>query len=166
MPNRRRLEEALAHEWRRAERYGQPLSVALVDIDHFKRVNDEHGHAAGDQVLRVVASCLQRLVRSADVVGRWGGEEFLAVLTAPVEGAAAAGEGWRREIAQLEVRVGDAVVRPRVSVGVAERSAQTSSTASLVASADAALYAAKRAGRNRVESGRLKRGATRERPPG
>ncbi len=150
MPNRRRIEEVLTHEWKRAERYGQPLSVAIADIDLFKRVNDSHGHAAGDDVLRQVAACLQRQVRSTDTVGRWGGEEFVAVLTAPVEGALAAAEHWRREVGKLELSFGDARVVPTISIGVAERRATMRTPADLVAAADEALYAAKRAGRNRV----------------
>jgi diguanylate cyclase (GGDEF)-like protein len=150
LPNRRHLEETLAHEWRRAERYGQPLSVVMADIDHFKAVNDAHGHARGDEVLRAVAACLRRLVRSSDVIGRWGGEEFVAVLTAPIEGAAAAAEHWRREVAQIEVTVGATVVRATLSLGVAERRPGMGEPAALVAAADAALYEAKGAGRDRV----------------
>ncbi len=159
LPNRRRIEEALTHEWKRAERYGQPLSVAIADIDFFKRVNDEHGHAAGDEVLRRVAACLHRQVRATDTIGRWGGEEFVAVLTAPVEGAAAAAEHWRSEIEKLEVSAGDARIRTTVSVGVAERSASMRKPADLVAAADEALYAAKRAGRNQVLCAEPPRGA-------
>ncbi len=150
LPNRRRIEEALLHEWKRADRYGQPLSVVIADIDFFKRVNDEHGHAAGDQVLRAVGACLQRQVRSTDVLGRWGGEEFVAVITAPVAGALAAAEGWRREVSRLAIDAAGATIRPRLSLGVAERRPHMADPAALVAAADGALYEAKRGGRDRV----------------
>jgi diguanylate cyclase (GGDEF)-like protein len=150
LPNRRRIEEALLHEWKRAERYGQPLSVVIADIDFFKRVNDEHGHAAGDQVLRAVGGCLHRQVRSTDVLGRWGGEEFVAVITAPVEGAVAAAESWRREVSALAIDAAGAKIRTRLSLGVAERRPSMGDPAALVAAADAALYDAKRGGRDRV----------------
>jgi two-component system cell cycle response regulator len=152
LPNRRRLEEALEHEWRRAERYRQPLAVVMADIDYFKRINDAHGHAAGDRVLREVSACLRRGLRTSDIIGRWGGEEFVAVMTATASGAAAAAEKWRSAVGQLVVDAGGASITPKLSLGVAERRAWMDRPATLVAAADAALYAAKRAGRDRVET--------------
>ncbi len=111
LPNRRCLEAAIQVEWKRAERYGQPLSVVMADVDHFKHVNDEHGHPAGDRVLREVAACIRRRVRATDVAGRWGGEEFLAVLGVPLEGAMAAAESWRRAVEALEVAVDGGAIR-------------------------------------------------------
>ncbi len=151
LPNRRKLNESLALEWKRAERYGHPLSVVIGDIDHFKRVNDEYGHPVGDRVLREVAATIRRQVRATDVAGRWGGEEFLAVLTAPLQGAIAAAENWRSAIAALSLDVaGRGAVRVTISLGAAQRTLQMSGPDELIAAADAALYAAKRAGRDRT----------------
>ena len=150
LPNRRHLEETLAREWNRAERYRQPLTVVMADIDHFKRINDEHGHAAGDLVLREVAACLRRGARASDVVGRWGGEEFVAVLCATHEGAIAAAENWRRAVSALVVPASEARICAKLSMGVAERTPRMRDSAALLAAADEALYEAKRSGRDRV----------------
>jgi diguanylate cyclase (GGDEF)-like protein len=150
LPNRRRLEEALAHEWSRAQRYGHPLAVAIADIDHFKRVNDAYGHAAGDVVLKAVGACLRKSVRASDIVGRWGGEEFVAVLCANEDGATRAAEKWRKTVGALVVEANDARITPKLSIGVAARNASTASPAALLAAADEALYEAKRGGRDRV----------------
>jgi two-component system, cell cycle response regulator len=147
LPNRRHLEEQLQRRAGNAQ-----LSVLLLDIDRFKQVNDTRGHAAGDEVLRVVAGRLREAVRTADVAGRWGGEEFLVVLpaTATVE-AAILGERVRQAIAAAPVPLPDAPLAVTASVGVA--SGGLDGWEGLVRRADTGLYAAKDGGRNRVVPG-------------
>jgi two-component system cell cycle response regulator len=153
LPNRRKLTEAIALEWKRAARYRNPLSVVIADIDHFKRVNDEHGHPVGDLVLREVAGAIRGQVRAADIAGRWGGEEFLGVLTAPLQGAIAAAEKWRCAVKSMSLDVaGRGALRVTISLGVASRTAQMRDAEELIVAADAALYAAKRAGRDRTSA--------------
>jgi diguanylate cyclase (GGDEF)-like protein len=126
-------------------------SVAMCDLDRFKRINDEYGHAAGDELLRRVSSLLASVVRAADGVVRWGGEEFLVVLPG-VEKATALHvvERARKAIEDDAVVVGGKVLRITISVGVAERHPGETRDA-LIARADEALYVAKNSGRNRVE---------------
>lgn len=145
--NRMSVETALERELGRRARGGQAFSVLLLDLDHFKRVNDLFGHAVGDRVLQTVSAVLMREVRGPDVVGRWGGEEFL-VLCAQADrvGARVLGERIRTAIAAESFPV---VGRQTVSIGVASH-AGTEDAAALVARADAALYLAKMAGRDRV----------------
>jgi diguanylate cyclase (GGDEF)-like protein len=157
LANRRQLDQDLALEIERAARHHRPLSFLMLDIDHFKSVNDTFGHAVGDAVLVEVAGLLAEQMRAGDTIYRYGGEEF-AVLARDTDGAGATAvaERLRRVIEQRYATraVGDLSVT--VSVGVAELSADLDSTDRVVAAADTALYAAKRGGRNRVEvSGRL-----------
>jgi diguanylate cyclase (GGDEF)-like protein len=150
--NRRRMTERIAEELARFERHGAPLSVAIVDADKFKNVNDVFGHAAGDEVLRYVASTLRTGVRTIDAVARWGGEEFLVVLSgAGADGARIVCERLRARIASKKpCDPGPDTVT--ASFGLAE--AQRGDTAeTMVARADTALYRAKGRGRNRVEIG-------------
>lgn len=150
LPNRRALEHQLAVLAKDARERGEPLLVALVDIDHFKRVNDVEGHACGDEVLREVARRLRSAVRPGQLLGRWGGEEFVAL--AP----GLTGEQARRFAEQLRTLVGwEPVLLPgrpalpvTVSIGVA--AAVPGDESALLRLADAALYAAKDAGRDRV----------------
>ncbi|HVA20663.1 MAG TPA: GGDEF domain-containing protein [Candidatus Micrarchaeia archaeon] len=150
LPNRGALEHDLGAEWERSRRYGSPLAFLMVDIDHFKRFNDRHGHLVGDEVLGRVAGLLAASVRATDTVYRYGGEEF-AVL-ARDSGLAAGlelGERLRLAVEQGAARGGRA--RPlTISIGVAAGERAMTAPAALVARADGALYAAKRAGRNRV----------------
>jgi diguanylate cyclase (GGDEF)-like protein len=127
------------------------VSVAMCDLDRFKRINDEHGHAAGDELLRRVAAQLASVVRAADGVVRWGGEEFLVILPS-VDRALALHivERARKAIEDDAVVVGGSVLRITISVGVAERHPGEPRDA-LIARADEALYVAKNSGRNRVE---------------
>jgi len=162
LANRRRLEESLQHEWQRAGRTLTPLSLAMVDIDHFKRYNDEHGHREGDRCLQRIAAQLERSVRETDLVARYGGEEFAIVM--PDTDAAAArevAERVRHAISALaEPLTTDQVVTASVGVATlhdrehADTSRETGRQAldRLVERADNALYEAKRAGRNRVRS--------------
>jgi two-component system cell cycle response regulator len=146
--NRRHLDEELVKEGNTARRHQQPLAVLMLDIDHFKHVNDEEGHPAGDRVLQEFALRLQATVRSGTIVGRWGGEEFLVI--APQTNAADAmilGERIRKAIADQPVDLGDHSIPITVSIG---GSVGVLPPAELVARADTALYRSKDAGRNRV----------------
>jgi len=145
--NRQYTQKLLGQELERCERYGAALSVLVIDIDHFKRVNDDHGHACGDTILQRVAQVIRDRIRTNDFVGRWGGEEFLVVLPhTTMDGAAEAAESLRTHVEQLETDDSPSVT---ISVGVAEREAGENSE-SLFDAADMALYAAKDQGRNRV----------------
>ena len=158
LANRRHLDEVLGTEWRRAERQGTPIAVAMVDIDHFKAYNDRLGHAAGDRCLRRVAACLAAGVRGGDLAARYGGEEFAIVMPGadgPVATAIAA--RLRAAVAELgEPHPAAAGTIVTVSIGTAAttpgRGEDAAGAAGLVEWADAALYAAKRAGRDRVEA--------------
>ena len=148
LPNRRALDEALSQELERSMRYGQPMTVVILDIDHFKQVNDVHGHAMGDLVLQRFASLMGAQVRTNDLMGRWGGEEFLLLCpcTGP-EGALALAEKLRALLAAHEF---EGLGCRTASFGVASLCAGDS-LQSLLSRADAALYEAKRRGRNRVQ---------------
>jgi diguanylate cyclase (GGDEF)-like protein len=153
LANRRRLEESLQGEWQRAQRTHTPLSLAMVDIDHFKRYNDRHGHREGDRCLQRVAGQLESNVRDTDLVARYGGEEFAIVM--PDTDAIAArdvAERLRLAISALaEPLAADQVVT--ASVGVATlHGTERHGTDQLVERADGALYEAKRTGRNRVRT--------------
>lgn len=136
-----------------SRRYRRPLAIILCDLDHFKAVNDAHGHAAGDQALRVFGAVLERRLRACDVVGRIGGEEFLAVLpeTRGREALVAA-EDLRTAVAAEPVPVGNGQeIRITCCFGVVDRTDADADAAAMLARADMALYRAKAAGRNRVE---------------
>jgi diguanylate cyclase (GGDEF)-like protein/PAS domain S-box-containing protein len=145
IPNRRAADKAFAVEVSRQRRTQSRLSVALFDLDHFKRINDVHGHVAGDDVLRHVGETLSREARITDTVARWGGEEFIAILPVGLDGAVVFCERIRAAIEQLALPVGPITI----SVGVAEL-ADGDDASTAIARADANLYAAKRGGRNRV----------------
>ncbi len=133
-----------------AKRSGTPLSIGLIDIDHFKRINDVHGHPVGDEAIRHVSELLALTARKSDIVARWGGEEFLAIFpgtTAP--GHRIAGERYRMRIAHSPLTVAGKPIEITISIGVATLAAETSDD--LLARADRALYRAKERGRNRVE---------------
>lgn len=149
--NRRAFSASLSAEIARSERHGWPLSVLLLDIDHFKSINDGHGHAAGDIVLAKVAAALVREARNCDLVGRWGGEEFVVGLTgSSLEDARVAAERMRVALSALEIH-SEAGVRIPVtaSFGVAGWEAGDHLDP-LIERADHAMYAAKTGGRNRV----------------
>ncbi|MGD8859030.1 MAG: GGDEF domain-containing protein [Myxococcales bacterium] len=149
--NRRQLDERLQTELAFARRHGSPLFVLLVDLDHFKQINDQYGHQAGDRTLRAVARALERTLRVEDVIGRYGGEEFgIGVRGVPREGIAVLAERLRRTIEQLGIRHRDRAIPVTISVGVAELAPQHETVAELIQAADRALYEAKRLGRNRV----------------
>lgn len=150
LPNRRAGMEALDQAWSGADRSGQPLTVLLLDIDYFKKVNDGHGHAVGDVVLQEVSAALKSSARRDDSICRLGGEEFLLVCrNTDLQSGLLAAERLRKVVARLCVRVGDLEIKPTVSIGVATKEMDTAGPDALVNGADKALYAAKRAGRNR-----------------
>ncbi len=152
--NRRYFDQRLGEEHAFALRHQRPLSVILLDLDHFKRINDTHGHPAGDEVLRQVAQLIKRCVRQEDTSCRLGGEEFgVMVRVESKEGTRAVAERIRRRIADTPVSFGDQQITVTVSAGVATASAPHpyESPAALLAAADRALYRAKEQGRNRVE---------------
>jgi two-component system cell cycle response regulator len=151
LATRRVLFEDLRREWSRAERYRTPLSCVMIDIDFFKRINDIHGHQAGDEVLRRFGQLLSAGVRTTDFVGRYGGEEFCLVLPETTEQQA---QQWadrmRSKIAEARIPVGDTTLDITASFGVAQRLADTSSPELLIDMADQALVVAKRSGRDRA----------------
>ena len=150
--NRRYLSEAMRRELARVLRDGKPLSLMLVDIDHFKAINDGHGHPAGDACLVRLAELLRESTRESDIVCRWGGEEFLILLpTMPAHTARVRAEQYRSAFAQLPPPWGDAPPRPTLSIGLASFPEDGRDAEALIAAADAALYRAKSLGRNRVE---------------
>ncbi len=151
LPNRRAGLDALGRAWSAAQRTGQAVAALMIDVDHFKAVNDCHGHAVGDLVLREVAQAIQAAARRHDRVSRMGGEEFLLVChDADPQMALLAAERLRHMVAALGIRLGDAEVHITISIGVASREAHMRTADELVSGADKALYAAKHAGRNRV----------------
>jgi two-component system cell cycle response regulator len=151
LPNRRVLSERLAFEFTRATRYLQPLSCLMVDVDFFKKVNDTFGHPVGDKVLIEVGATLQRTIRVTDMVGRYGGEEFMVILP-QTKGpdARIAGERLRRAVA-TRPRESPELPEVTISVGIAAMEQQTAASVDeLMRQADVALYKAKERGRNRV----------------
>jgi diguanylate cyclase (GGDEF)-like protein len=152
LPNRREYDRILAEEEDRARRFGQQLGLVVVDIDRFKLINDTHGHAAGDAVLREAARRIAGAVRSVDRAARIGGEEFALILVQTDRGAAL--EVARRAIAAVSrepIPAGEGLsLMVTASAGVAELPADAANAAELFRAADRALYAAKAAGRNRA----------------
>jgi diguanylate cyclase (GGDEF)-like protein len=152
IPNRRRFDVLCQSERERAQRYQRPLSVLMIDIDHFKRVNDTHGHAAGDDVLRAVARGLAETIRQSDHIGRIGGEEF-AVIAPEIasSGAVALAERLRRHVEHTSVPGDIGLIKVTISVGIASWDGTgTLDLAALFEESDVSLYQAKHHGRNRV----------------
>ncbi len=150
LPNRRHIDAHLESALAEADRYGTRFGVLLFDIDHFKAINDQHGHQAGDEVLKTVSRTLGASARAGDMVGRWGGEEFLLVArTVGRDGLARAGERFRVLVESSVCRHAGAEFRVTASVGAAMHKPGDTAD-SLIARADRALYRAKETGRNRV----------------
>ena len=150
--NRRRFENILETEFKKAARYSSPLSCLMIDIDHFKSVNDTYGHTAGDVVLKEVAQRLQKSIREVDTACRWGGEEFIVL--APMTAKAFAIQPARRILQAVADHSFSAVNNHRitVSIGIAGVSGpHIDSFDKLINAADSALYQAKKNGRNRIE---------------
>jgi len=148
--NRRYVEDVLGNEIERAERHARPLAVAILDADHFKGVNDAHGHQTGDEVLRAISERCRNTLRSNDVLGRYGGEEFVVVFPETnLEEAGVVAERLRAAVADSPIKVGDDALGVTVSIGLAAH-APGQDTDKLLQRADAALYNAKHEGRNLV----------------
>jgi diguanylate cyclase (GGDEF)-like protein len=154
MFNRRYMLETSRREFSRAARSGQNVSILSMDIDHFKKFNDNHGHDAGDTVLRAVADCLKSSFQDEDVVCRFGGEEFVAILPGtPIEAAAQRAEEVRAKIEAMVVRYVDGnLPRVTISIGVASFPQSGDNFQAAMKAADEALYSAKDGGRNKVQS--------------
>jgi two-component system cell cycle response regulator len=148
--NRRHLEERFGEFVSLARRHGEDLAAAMIDLDHFKRINDSAGHPAGDAVLRVTAERLRGILRAEDVIGRWGGEEFLALLPrTDTAGARLAAERMRQAVADQPIPLPEGgEVQVTASIGAA--AGVEDGAADLIGRADVALYEAKASGRNRV----------------
>lgn len=152
IPNARYLHDHLVLEIESAKRYASPMTVLMLDIDDFKKINDEHGHPIGDQVLTTLAKTIQECVRSADIVGRLGGEEFLVIMPhTPANTAVAVAERIRKAIQNQTIKSGGVSIGVTVSLGVASfPSKNITDKSSLLKAADDALYQAKRAGKNKT----------------
>lgn len=149
--NRRYLDATMERELARCERESQPLSLLVMDIDHFKRINDEHGHPAGDEVLRQVAQLLAGRARSSDVVCRYGGEEYVVLLpNMTAHTALVRAEEYRSQLQALGISFEDKTLHTTLSIGMASFPKHGNTVHELIRLADAALYQAKQTGRNRV----------------
>jgi diguanylate cyclase (GGDEF)-like protein len=149
LANRRAGVHALAQAWSAATRHADALTLLSFDLDHFKSINDQHGHAAGDMVLQKVAQVLAEASRKEDTVCRWGGEEFLVISPKlSLKEGVLAGERLRRAIAAMQLAHEGKAIAVRVSVGVASWEAGLADQDELIAQVDLALYAAKAGGRN------------------
>jgi diguanylate cyclase (GGDEF)-like protein len=153
--NRRAIHKLLEQQLALARRNGQALALLIVDIDHFKKINDDHGHLSGDLALRTMADGLRRRLRGQDIAGRWGGEEFIVILPGTdAAGACGLAENLRRSAEQARLVALDG--RPiglTISIGVhALDAASGDARDDMIAAADRALYLAKQNGRNRVEA--------------
>jgi len=149
--NHRYFQEALSREISRSRRYGDPVSICYMDIDHFKKFNDTYGHQIGDEVLKLVAATITRSLRDTDIACRYGGEELVAILPGtPLEGAFAAGEKIRKAIEALKFPVGGKNVRITISGGVSCYPLNAENKQGLIEAADEALYEAKEGGRNQT----------------
>ena len=154
LANRRCFDVALDAEWARALRQEQPLSLLMVDVDHFKAYNDAHGHLGGDECLKRIASAVSSEMRANDLVARYGGEEFAVILpNQSLKGAAIVAERIRCRVERLQVQSGNTLPRHPVTVSIGAATAIASpdtSASQLIEIADAALYRSKHMGRNRI----------------
>jgi diguanylate cyclase (GGDEF)-like protein len=147
LSNRRHLMNLLTHEIERAKRADRPFSILMLDVDHFKKYNDTHGHQAGDEVLARIGTVLRNSIRPYDCAARYGGEEFLVMLSGTsLDPAKETAERIRKQV-RAEQFEAESVT---ISIGVAEYPSQGDTAKSVIGQADAALYGAKRAGRDRV----------------
>lgn len=149
--NRREFTALAEREAQRSRRYNRPLSVMIMDLDHFKRLNDTYGHAAGDKALQKFTTLCCNLLRNVDIFGRWGGEEFVILLPETnAEGAAIIAERLRQSIEDSTLTYNDHKIKLTVSIGVAEFRENETGLDEPLGRADAAAYDAKKAGRNRI----------------
>jgi diguanylate cyclase (GGDEF)-like protein len=148
--NRRAFINLTEQEMARARRNGQPISILMVDIDHFKHINDQYGHALGDLVLKDIASLLRSTLREQDLLCRWGGEEFVMLLSdTDLDEALTVAERARQSIEQAIIEIQGASLHITVTIGVARVGDDLDQA---VDAADQAMYEGKRAGRNRVSA--------------
>ncbi|MDP9000006.1 MAG: GGDEF domain-containing protein, partial [Myxococcota bacterium] len=148
---KRYLLESLDKELIRARRHARDLSFLMLDIDHFKNINDRHGHLAGDYVLKEVARLIQQRIRRDEVLARYGGEEFAIILPeTTLEGGRALAEGLRERIEESRFTFQGEVIRVTISIGAAMLQESDRSSMDLIKRADDKLYEAKHLGRNRV----------------
>lgn len=153
--NRRYLDQQLDTDFRLARRHKQPLSVLVIDVDHFKQINDQHGHLAGDAVLRTLGEVLGSRLRGEDILGRFGGEEFVVIMRqTDLKGAAQAAESVRRIVEETTFGYQALTIPVTVSIGVAalDPMAPHEDVGALLQAADRALYQAKQSGRNQVQT--------------
>jgi diguanylate cyclase (GGDEF)-like protein len=152
LENRGAIDATVQHQWAQSSRGAAGFALLLIDVDHFKRVNDAHGHAVGDQVLEHVASVIAAQARQADSVGRYGGDEFIIVAPqSTLAGAAQAAERLRLAMEAEHIHARASNLRVTLSIGVAATTREDVAVADVLARADHALYRAKAKGRNRVE---------------
>ena len=150
--NRREYEMLFGHEMERARRTNSPLSVCIVDLDHFKKVNDTYGHAAGDEVLRRMADLFRSKLRSMDIVGRLGGEEFIILLPeTTIDQASMVGNRLLGALSTTDIQTSAATLRVSATIGITQLYPNDRDVNVIIQRADAALYKGKEAGRNRVE---------------
>lgn len=151
--NKRYFTETVDRELSRSNRYGRNLTLIMIDIDHFKRINDSAGHLAGDHVLKQLASTVKTRIRREDVFARYGGEEFAILLPeVNLKGANLTAEKIRKVVEKTPFRFDEEDIPVTVSLGVAQASKDTTEASALIRAADEKLYEAKRAGRNRIAS--------------
>lgn len=149
LPNRRKVIVDLQEEVIRSTRYGTPLSISLVDIDHFKNINDTYGHATGDEVLRTFSARLREQIRNPDTLGRYGGEEFLIVLpNSEVKAAVEQASRLCQHIRTMQVESNDHVLSVTISIGVAQYRIGQENWEQFLHRADTAMYQAKNNGRD------------------
>ena len=150
LPNRRQIIRDLQNEVIFSDRYGTPLSISMLDVDHFKKINDTYGHTVGDDVLRNLAGELREHIRYPDTIGRYGGEEFLIVLPhSTIKAASEQAERLCAYVRSLLIKSGEQEIAATVSIGVAQYKIHKESWEALLNRADAALYQAKNSGRDR-----------------
>ena len=153
LPNRLATMNKAAKEFARTKRYNRPLSIVMIDIDHFKSINDNHGHAAGDQVLQNVGNICSDTLRDSDVLGRIGGEEFILLLPdTPKSNAEQVAERMRARLANTTIKYGELELTITASFGVASFTVDDGSLEEIIERADTAMYAAKNGGRNQVQT--------------
>ncbi|MFZ5571181.1 MAG: diguanylate cyclase [Thermodesulfobacteriota bacterium] len=153
--NRRFFEPRLAEEFQRHRRYNRSLSLIMMDIDHFKQINDNYGHQAGDHILRSLTALVEKIIRNVDIFARYGGEEFCCLLPeTSVESAKVVAENIRKKVENEGFLFKDTEIKLTVSQGLAFLHKDTENAESLLKKADDALYEAKKTGRNKVVTAR------------
>ena len=149
LPNRRKIIVELQEEIIRSDRYGMPLSISILDIDHFKKVNDTYGHTTGDETLRSVAVRLREQIRHPDTIGRYGGEEFLIILpNSEIRAAMEQASRLCRDVRATQIKANNNVLSVTVSIGIAQYRIKQENWEKFLHRADEALYQAKNNGRD------------------